>query len=71
MLHLLGVDEDRCINTAYVERFNPTIRNCLARFIQKGVNFSKDLTIHIEVLDFLQAWYNLVKPHNSLSNMFF
>jgi len=66
VLQLLGADENGCINTAYIERLNLTIRNCLARFIRKGMNFSKDPTIHTQVLDILQAWYNLVKPHKSL-----
>ena len=63
VLKLLGADEDGCINTAYVERINLTTRNCLARFIRRGMNFSKDPEIHTLVLDFFQAWYNLVKPH--------
>jgi len=67
VLEILGADDDRCINTAYVERFNLTTRTCLARFVRKGMNFSKDLTIHSRVMDLYQAWYNLVKPHRSLS----
>ncbi len=66
IFQLLGVDEGRCINTAYIERFNLTIRSCLARFVRKGMNFSKDPMIHTRVLDFLQAWYNFCKPHKSL-----
>lgn len=54
------------INTSYVERFNLTIRNSLARFIRKGMNYSKNLEMHTNALDFIQAWYNLVKPHKSL-----
>ena len=66
VLHLLGADKDRCINTAYIERFHLTIRNCLARFVRKGMNFSKNPIVHSRTLDLLQAWYNLVKPHKSL-----
>lgn len=66
VLQLLGADKNRCINTSYIERLNLTIRNCLARFVRKGMNFSKNPTIHTRALDLLQAWYNLVKPHNSL-----
>jgi len=54
------------INTAYIERFNLTIRNSLARFIRRGMNCSKDLKMHSEAIDFFQAWYNFVKPHHSL-----
>ena len=66
VLRLLGADEDNCINTAYIERLNLTIRNCLARFIRKGMNFSKDPLVHARTIDLLQAWYNFIKPHKSL-----
>ena len=54
------------IHTAYVERMNLTFRNHLARFIRKTMNFSKDKKIHVGAVDFFQAWYNFVKPHDSL-----
>jgi IS1 family transposase len=66
VLRLLGADTGGKINTAYIERFNLTIRNSLARFIRKGLNCSKDLQMHSHVIDFFQAWYNFVKPHQSL-----
>jgi hypothetical protein len=54
------------INTSYVERFNGTIRHCLARFIRRTLNFSKQVRMHAATLNFLQAWYNFVRPHHSL-----
>ncbi len=63
---LLGAESGGKINTAYIERFNLTIRNSLARFIRKTMNFSKDLNMHTRAIDFLQAWYNFIKPHKSL-----
>jgi len=66
VLRSLGADAGGKINTAYIERFNLTIRNSLARFIRRGMNSSKDLEMHTHVIDFFQAWYNFVKPHNSL-----
>ena len=54
------------IHTAYAERINLTFRNHLARFIRKTMNFSKDREIHTDAVDFFQAWYNFVKPHDSL-----
>lgn len=54
------------IHTSYVERLNLTIRNALARFIRKTQNASKTLVMHVASLDFFQAWYNFVKPHQSL-----
>lgn len=66
VLTLLGADNGRKINTAYAERFNLTFRNSLARFIRKGMNFSKNLEMHTRVVDFFQAYYNFVKTHKSL-----
>ncbi|MDD4496781.1 MAG: hypothetical protein PHV51_01305 [Methanosarcinaceae archaeon] len=63
---MLGIDEDDYIGTSYVERINLTIRNSLARFILKGINFSKNVRMHKKALDLFQAWYNFVKPHDSL-----
>lgn len=63
---MLGIDEDDYIGTSYVERINLTIRNSLARFIRKEINFSKKMRMHQKALDFFQAWYNFVKTHDSL-----
>lgn len=66
VLRLLGADEGGKINTAYIERLNLTIRNSLARFIRRTMNASKDIKMHSRALDFIQGWYNFVKPHRSL-----
>jgi IS1 family transposase len=66
VLRLLGADSGGKINTSYVERLNLTIRNSLARFIRRGMNYSEKLKMHSKALDFIQAWYNFVKPHKSL-----
>jgi len=66
VMEALGVNSGGKINTAYVERLNLTIRNSLARFVRRGMNCSKDLKIHSHAIDFFQAWYNLVKPHQAL-----
>jgi hypothetical protein len=47
-------------------KFNLTIRASLARFIRKGMNFSKKMRMHTKALDLFKAWYNFVKPHDSL-----
>jgi len=62
----LGVDSGGKISTAYIERLNLTIRNSLARFVRRGMNCRKDLQIHSHAIDLFQAWYNFVKPHQSL-----
>ncbi|MBC2708751.1 MAG: hypothetical protein HF977_13740 [ANME-2 cluster archaeon] len=69
IIRLFGADSGGCINTAYIERINLTIRNSLARFIRKGMNFSKNALMHSRAIDFFQAWYNFVKPHKSLRLM--
>lgn len=66
ILSILGADADGKINTSYAERLNLTVRNSLARFIRKTMNFSKNWAVHTKIIDFLQAWYNFVKPHISL-----
>lgn len=66
VMRLLGVDSCGKINTSYIERINLTIRNSLARFVRKSMNCSKILRRHTHAPDFFQAWYNLVKPHESL-----
>ena len=63
---MLGADSDGYIGTSYVERINLTIRTSLARFIRRGMNFSKTLRMHTKALDLFQAWYNFIKPHKSL-----
>ena len=62
----LEVNLDVYIGTSYVEKINLTIRTSLARFIRKGMNFSKTLKMHQKAFDFFQAWYKFIKPHKSL-----
>ena len=66
VLDTLGIDSEESIGTSYVERMNLTVRNSLARFIRKGMNFSKSQEMHTSTLNFFQAWYNFVKIHRSL-----
>ena len=66
VLQLLCADTGGKINTSYVERLNLTVRNSSARFIRKGMNYSKDADMHSKAVDLFQAWYNFVKPHQSL-----
>lgn len=66
IFEMLGADSDGYIGTSYVERINLTIRTSLARFIRKGMNFSKTKRMHQKAFDLFQAWYNFIKPHKSL-----
>jgi hypothetical protein len=63
---MLGANSDDYIGTSYVERINPTTRTSLVRFVRKTMNFSKTKRMHTKALDFFQAWYNFIKPHNPL-----
>ena len=66
IFEMLGMNSDDYIGTSYVERINLTIRASLARFIRKGMNFSKTIKMHQKAFDFFQPWYNFIKPHDSL-----
>jgi hypothetical protein len=66
VLKRLGVDSEHRIHTAFIERLNLTIRNSMARFIRKTMNYSKKSENHSNAMDFFQAWYNFAKPHDSL-----
>ena len=66
IFEMLGANSDGFIGTSYIERINLTIRTSLARFIRKGMNFSKIMEMHQKAFDLFQAWYNFIKPHKSL-----
>lgn len=66
IFEMLGADSDSYIGTSYVERINLTIRTSLVRFVRKTMNFSKTMKMHTKAFDLFQAWYNFVKPHDSL-----
>ena len=66
IFEMLGANSVSYIGTSYTERINLTIRTSLARFIRKGMNFSKTMKMHQKAFDLFQAWYNLIKPHKSL-----
>ncbi len=66
IFEMLEANLDDYIGTSYVERINLTIRTSLARFIRKGMNFSKTIKMHQKTFDFFQAWYNFINPHDSL-----
>jgi len=66
IFEMLGANSDGYIGTSYVERINLTIRTSLVRFVRKTMNFSKTMNMHTKAFDFFQAWYNFIKPHDSL-----
>ena len=66
IFEMLGANSDSYIGTSYVERINLTIRTSLVRFVRKTMNFSKTMKMHTKAFDLFQAWYNFVKPHDSL-----
>ncbi len=66
IFEMLGANSDGYIGTSYVERINLTIRTSLVRFVRKTMNFSKTMKMHTKAFDLFQAWYNFIKPHDSL-----
>lgn len=66
ILEMVGANSDGSIGTSYVERINLTIRTSLVRFVRKTMNFSKKMKMHTKAFDLFQAWYNFIKPHDSL-----
>ena len=63
---MLGVSVDDYIGTSYIERINLIIGASLARFIRKGMNFSKTMKMHQKAFNFFQAWYNVIISYKSL-----
>jgi insertion element IS1 protein InsB len=45
--------------TAHVERWNNTLRQCLARFVRKTLSFSTSLCMHDACLNLFLHRYNL------------
>lgn len=56
IFEMIGANSDGCIGTSYVERINIKIRTSLARFITKGMNFSKTMKMHQKTFAFFQEW---------------
>ena len=45
--------------TAYIERFNGTVRQRVSRLVRKSLSFSKSLTNHIGAIKYFICDYNL------------
>ena len=54
------------INTSYIERNNLSVKNGVSRLIRKTIDFSKRLNPLVMHLCLFFAWFNLVKPHDTL-----
>lgn len=55
------------INTAFVERFNLTLRTRDAHLHRRSIRFAKELRYFSARLALVIAYYNCVKPHGTLS----
>jgi len=55
-----------CINTAYVERHNLTLREENGRLSRKTLAFSKNRRALQHQVDFWRAYANLARPHRAL-----
>ncbi|WP_228840602.1 IS1 family transposase, partial [Candidatus Protochlamydia phocaeensis] len=45
--------------TSYIERFNCTLRQRVARLVRKTLSFSKKLANHIGMIKYFICYYNL------------
>lgn len=57
----------RTINTAFVERVNGILRQLDAHLRRKSLTFSKALRWFRAKLNLTAAYYNLIRPHGTLS----
>lgn len=57
----------KTVNTSYVERSNATLRQMDAHLRRKSLTFAKSLRWLKAKFAFVVAWYNLVRPHTTLS----
>ena len=48
--------------TAYIERFNATLRQRVSRLVRKSLSFSKSLENHIGAIKYFICNYNLTRP---------
>ena len=55
------------INTSYVERSNATMRQMDAHLRRKSLTFAKSMRWLKAKFALIVAWYNLVRPHMTLS----
>jgi len=55
------------INTSFVERLNATLRQMDAHLRRKSMTFAKALIWLKAKFALIAAWYNLVRPHTTLS----
>jgi insertion element IS1 protein InsB len=55
-----GVGKDSGL-TAYIERFNCTVRQRVSRLVRKALSFSKSLDNHIGAIKYFICHYNLTK----------
>lgn len=55
------------VNTSYVERLNATLRQMDAHLRRKSLTFAKSLRWLKAKFALVVAWYNLVRPHTTLS----
>lgn len=55
-----GVGKDSGL-TAYIERFNGTMRQRVSRLVRKALSFSKSLVNHVGAIKYFICHYNLTK----------
>ena len=63
----LEASPSKKINTAYIERSNGTLRLYDSHLQRKTIKFAKEMSLFKAKLAIIVAYYNLVKPHYTLS----
>lgn len=55
------------IDTVYIERYNLTMRMGISKLVRKTLCFSKCKNMLDNHLDIYQCYYNVIKPHSTLT----
>lgn len=64
---IIGEPDEGYVSTSYVERQNLTMRMGMRRFTRLTNGFSKKIENHAHAVSLHFAYYNLCRPHQTLS----
>jgi hypothetical protein len=65
-----GSPDPKHVSTSYAERQNLTMRMQMRRFTRLTNAFSKKFENHMHMVALHTVWYNYVKQHKSLKDLF-
>jgi IS1 family transposase len=64
---ITGDPDERFVSTSYVERQNLSLRMGMRRFTRLTNAFSKKIENHVHAVNLFYAFYNLCRPHQTLT----